>query len=227
MVIEWMAGKCLKEWSCNKIALTLTQWGVPTPLHTRNIHGKPPSQVWHGSTVYNILTHRLYIGEAYANRFKREENPRTKKPWMVIRPEEEWIPLQNVAPAILSREVFEKVQEQLTINKQEALRRNKPDTPKEDLGLLRAGYAKCGICGYTMSALRRSGTSNGQKKQPQYTCCRRLGGDCAIYNHHTIIGIPVLDREVREKIREVVLDPSQVREMVNFHRAKPKPVIDV
>src|SRR5439155_11102868 len=39
--------------------------------------------------------------------------------------------------------------------------------------------------------------------------------------------IPVLDRDVREKIREVVLNPSRIRNMVAVHRAKPKPVINV
>ncbi len=213
MIIQWMCDRCLEGWSCRKIAFQLTEMNVPTPLHNKTIHGKPVSNVWHPSTVYDILTHRIYIGEVIANRYKKVENAKTKKVSMVRRPVEEHVLLPDgTAPPILTRAVFEAVQAQLAVNKKDALRHNK--APKEDIGLLRAGYAKCGICGHTLVVYRRGKTYNGQAQEPQYACCRRFGRDELIYNHNTIITMSVLDKGAIEKIIEVVLDPEQVRDAV-------------
>jgi site-specific DNA recombinase len=226
LVVDWMGDRCLEGWSCRKIAFELTEMGVPTPLHKKTIHGKPVSNVWHPSTVYDILTHRIYIGEVVANRYKRSENPRTKKINMVRRPVNEHVLLpEGIAPPLLTREKFEAIQRQLEVNKQEALRRNGLSTPKEEMGLLRAGHAKCGICGYTLNVLRRGNTYGGHKQEPQYACCRRFGSSSLLHNHNTIITMSVLDSATVEKIREVLLDPKQIRQQIELRRYVPKPVV--
>lgn len=226
MIVEWITDRYLHGWAIVKIARTLTEWRVPSPGSKKKIHGQPVANVWHPQTIHDILTHRIYIGEVWANRFKRVENPKTGKGNMVERPQEEWILLEGLAPPILTREIFQAVQKQLEINKQEALRRTKADTPKEEIGLLRAGYAKCGICGRSMLVYRRGKVVKGHKQEPQYACCQRLGGDNTKKNHHTMVTMSVLDAAVREAIRDVVLDPLQVRASVDEQRAKPKPAID-
>ena len=225
-IINWMGDRCLEGWSCVKIALTLTEMGVPSPNHKKTIHGKPVSNVWHPSTVYNLLTSEIYIGRVYANKYKKGENPRTKKINMFPRPKEEWVLLEGIAPPIFTPEKFDAIQRQLEVNKLENLTRMRPDSPKEEYGLLRAGFAKCGICGRTMHVFRRGRTHQGHKQAPQYACCQHFGGTDPLRNHHTIITMSVLDRAVRAKIREVVLDPSRVREIVALQRLVPKPVID-
>ena len=177
--------------------------------------------------TYDTLTSEIYIGRVYANKYKKGENPRTKKINMFPRPKEEWVLLEGIAPPIFTYEKFDAIQKQLEVNKLENLTRMRADTPKEEYGLLRAGYARCGICGRTMHVLRRGNTYGGQTQPPQYACCQRFGGTDPIRNHHTIITMSVLDRGVRAKIREVVLDPAQVREKVARQRATPKPVVDV
>lgn len=226
MIIDWMVDRCLNGWSCSKIAKTLTEWGVPTPLHKRVIRGKPVANVWHPSTVHDILTHSIYIGQVWANRYKRAENPRTKKVNTISRPKEDWVLLEGLAPPLMSVEKFEAIQAQLLINRQDALRNSRTDRPKEEYGLLRAGYATCGICSRRLNVVRRGNIYGGRKQEPQYWCCQRLGGAGLVQNHNTMITLSVLDKVVREKIREVVLDPSQVREKVMLLRTAPKPVID-
>lgn len=226
MVVNWMGDRCLEGWSCTKIARTLTEMGIPSPNHRKTIHGKPVSNVWHPSTVYDILTAEIYIGRVYVNKYRRGENPRTGKINMFPRPKEEWILLEGLAPPIMSGGKFEAIQKQLLTNRQEALRHSAPERSEEEYGLLRAGYAKCGICGRTMNALRRGNVYGGHKQEPQYACCQRSGGNDPIKNHHTIITMSVLDRGVLEKIRQIVLDPSQVREKVALQRSAPKPAID-
>jgi DNA invertase Pin-like site-specific DNA recombinase len=226
LVIDWMGDLCLEGWSCRKIAFALTEMGIPTPLHNKTIHGKPVSNVWHPSTVYDILTHRIYIGEVVANRYKRSENPRTKKINMVRRPVNEHVHLpEGIAPPLLTREKFEAIQRRLEVNKQEALRRNGLSAPKEEMGLLRAGHAKCGICGHTLIVLRRGNTYGGHKQAPQYACCRRFGSNSLLYNHNTIITMSVLDNLAVEKIREVLLDPEQVRQQIELRKYCAKPVV--
>lgn len=150
-VINWMGDKCLEGWSCARIARYLTEMGVPCPNHKKTIHGKPVSNVWHPSTAYNILTSEIYIGRVHANKYKKGENTRTKKINMFPRPKEEWILLEGIAPLIFTREKFDAIQKQLEVNKLENMTRMRQDTPKEEYGLVRAGYARCGICGRTMN----------------------------------------------------------------------------
>jgi DNA invertase Pin-like site-specific DNA recombinase len=224
-VVVWIYDRALEGWSIRKIAFTLTEMGIPVPDAKLTRKGQAPSNVWHPSTVHAILTSHIYTGEVIANRYKNIENATTKKRFMQKRPETDWVYLpEGIAPPIVTVEVFEAVQKQLAVNKQDALRRTDPDTPKEDLGILRAGYCKCGICGRTMSVNRRS-FSDGST-QPQYRCKYRMGSQDIAYNHITSISVPLLDKAAAEKIREIVNDPAQVRERVAERRAAPKVVVD-
>lgn len=224
-VVIWIYDQILEGWSCRKIAFTLTEMGVPSPQHKRIIKGRQVSNIWHPSTVYQILTHRIYIGEVVANRFKKIENEKTRKATSTKRPEEEWVILpEGTAPPIISRVVFEAVSRQLEINKQEARRHNK--APKEEMGILRAGYAKCGICGHNLSVYRRGNTYNGRTLEPQYACTRRLGRDDILHNHFTAITMGLLDKAAWQKAVEVILDPAQVREQVVIFRQQHQPVIN-
>jgi DNA invertase Pin-like site-specific DNA recombinase len=224
-VVIWIYDRAIEGWSVRKIARTLTEMNIPVPDTTRRRNGQTDSNIWHPSTVHAILTSPIYMGVVIANRYKNAENEKSKKPNMHKRPEEEWVYLpEGVAPAIVSKEVFEAVQKQLSINKQDALRHTDPDTPKEDLGILRAGYCKCGICGRTMTVLHRrfaDGTT-----QPQYNCKQKLGSKDAVHNHMTAISVALLDRAAVKKIRTVILDPCQVREQVELRRQMPKPVVN-
>jgi DNA invertase Pin-like site-specific DNA recombinase len=193
--------------SLRKIAMNLNDLGIPTPQSAQR-KGTPH---WRECTIRFIATNRLYIGEVWANKFKRVGNT------MVKRPKEEWIRMPD-APALIDVETFEEIQEQFTYNKQESIRNNR--NPKNQLGLLRAGYCKCGICNGTMQVIptdNRPGTF-------AYCCRRKTGGAHGIVkNHRTQIHMTLVDAAAREKIIESVNNPELVRAKVEELRKENKP----
>src|SRR2546423_821223 len=88
--------------------------GIPTPSHP----WKAQEAFWRESTVYGMLTCRAYIGETVVNKTTRRKGKTVK------RSPEEWVVLTDIAPPLISKERFAKVQEQLAMNKEEALRNN-------------------------------------------------------------------------------------------------------
>src|SRR5215469_4724548 len=95
------------------IFITLNELGVPPPRKPK----KHTTAHWQKGSIYRILTCRDYIGEAYANKTRTINGKVVKVP----RDEQILLP-QGVVPPIISKEVFEMVQVQLEINKQECLR---------------------------------------------------------------------------------------------------------
>ena len=122
-----------------------------------------------------MLINPLYMGKAVVNRYKKEKGKTT------LRPKEENACLgDGLVPPIVSQEMFEAVQKQLAINKQDSLRNNKAQ--ESDLGILRAGYCHCGICGRTMT-IRYPKPPN----KPFYRCQKRTGREELIHNHDLFI----------------------------------------
>src|SRR5439155_6777347 len=120
----------------------------------------------------------------------------------------------DIAPPLISKEQFEKVQEQLAMNKEEALRNNKHPN---QLGLLRSRCV-CGICGGKMAVKYRPETDTRHKTS--YSCYVKNGKEGRVHHHSTVIPLHVLDALAWEKIVEVLTHPEQVRERVNHLRAQ-------
>ncbi len=141
---------------------------------------------------------------------------------IIERPKEEWVRLPD-CPALLDTATFEKIQEQLTMNKEDSLRNNKhPDA----LALLRGSHIFCGVCGRQMQVVYVD-------KEPirhdthRYRCNRKLtkSSDASL-NHRTQIHVPTLDADVVKHIIEVVKHPEFVRARVEELRVQNKPVVD-
>jgi site-specific DNA recombinase len=90
-----------------------------------NASGTPPQHAtrWGKSSVYRILRNETYVGQAYYNRRQREEPKeltaehrarRNKKTLLRMRQESEWIPID--VPAVIERELFERVEAKLREN---------------------------------------------------------------------------------------------------------------
>jgi site-specific DNA recombinase len=127
------------------VARQLTALGLPTP------NGKPR---WHVSTVRGILTNPAYIGTTHANRTRTVPAKRRKSALQpvgpgqgrALRPEEEWIPIS--VPAVVTQEVFDRVQAKLSNNQQMSPRNNKA------YDYLLRGLVSCGHC--RLSAMGRT-----------------------------------------------------------------------
>jgi site-specific DNA recombinase len=136
--------------SCRQIAKRLNASHTPTPS------GK--NQVWHPATVSSILTNRVYAGEARYN-YRQPVVPRYRKlataqrhelkTGRSYRPETDWV--WSAAPAMISRELFEKAQIQLQRNAELARKTYQPACRRYLLRRL----VKCGECGLAMTCTRQ------------------------------------------------------------------------
>jgi len=196
------------------IAIALNELRVPTPC-------KPKKGIscWDATTVRRIAENPINIGEVWVNRYTRVGKT------MKERPKEEWILLPpGTAPALIDRETYESIMQQIAYNKQEALRNNQH---KDDLGLLRAGYIFCGVCNRRLTVKYASKVDEKDGSKPLYRCYRKEGEAMHLSrNHRTAIRVYGMDEVVKEKIREALLKPEEVRAKVAEIRRKNKPVVN-
>ena len=142
-----------EQLSCRQITKRLNAAKTPTPT------GK--NVVWQPATVRNILTNRVYTGQARYNyrqpvlpqsRKKGKHRLQYLKTGRSYRAESEWV--WSDAPAIISVELFDKAQLQLQRNAAIARKMYQPTSRRYLLRTL----VKCGECGLGMVCIRqRSG----------------------------------------------------------------------
>jgi site-specific DNA recombinase len=179
---------------------------------------------WLPETLKRIVSNPILYGEVYANRYKQVARRKSKNGKQVsvevMRPCEEWVRLPD-APAVISKETFDRIQSQIKSNKAESIRNNK----QENVGLLRAGYIFCGVCGNAMHVAPPSKAERGFIHR--YCCRRDAGGNLGIeYNHRTQISIKLIETEAKAKIVEMLLRPELVGAKVEEIRDELKPTFD-
>ena len=212
-VVRFIHELFLADVSIRGIVNKLNSLHIPPP-------GKPRKGVahWQASTVYHILIAREYIGEAHVNKWKREGKR------LLRQSAEQMTPLpEGVCPAILDKDAFAQVQQRLAFNKQDSLRNNKHP---QDLGILRAGFVYCGICGRRLSVKHHNPTPTNARRKPEYVCQTRTGKQELTVNHFTGISVHILDQAAWQKALEVIADPAQVRARVAALREANTPQID-
>jgi site-specific DNA recombinase len=124
------------------VGKALERMGVLTP------RGRP---YWSGCSVRAILRDPTYTGLAYGNRYHCMPAKGRVSPLLplgpghshVLRDREEWVPIP--VPAIVSEEVYQRVQDKLAHNQQRAAR----NTHQE---YLLRGHVSCGLCRLTAGA---------------------------------------------------------------------------
>lgn len=158
--------------SFTKIACVLNEKNIPSPGKIRFLRGltkaeKYENAVWCRKTVSKICSDQVYIGNRVHGTVKRDKVGLDKK----RRKEDEWKVIANAHPAIISNEVYEKVQE---INLDELQRRKGFEQRigfDEDYRELFRGKVFCGDCHSVMSA--RKGCARRNAKTPSriyYEC---------------------------------------------------------
>lgn len=95
----------------NAIAKQLNEEGIPSPGKLRYERGRPEwkhtrTPSGSGGTIRKITGDMVYTGCRIHGKIKRERLGGDKK----RRPPEDWQILENAHPAIVSKELFEKVQ---------------------------------------------------------------------------------------------------------------------
>lgn len=151
--------------TCRQITKRLNEAQIPTPTGHNT--------VWQAATVSNILTHRVYAGQARYNyrqpglpRYRQHAGAprRTLKTGRHYRPESDWI--WSDAPPLISPELFEKAQVQLQRNAAAARKLYQPSSHRYLLRTL----VKCGDCGLAMNCSRQ--TSVSKRAEYLYYACR-------------------------------------------------------
>jgi hypothetical protein len=139
--------------SCRPIAKPLNATHTPTPSGRKG--------VWLPGGVRNMLSNRIYLGEARYN-YRQSVAPRSRKlrsavapaekPGRRYRAESEWV--WREAPALISRALCEKAQRQLQHNAALALRHYQPTSERYLLRRL----VTCGECGVRLNGSRQQST---------------------------------------------------------------------
>lgn len=178
---DYAAGTTIRQ-----IAASLTAENIPPPV--------PTSNRWHFTTIRNILLNPSYKGEAYGWGFRRASpgGSQTFDPARGIAMPE------GTIPAIIDPATWNHAQDRLALNKQRARRNAK----HPESALLRGGFAKCGYCGWSMTARPRT---NGKY---EYVCgqSRLVGCDCP---KPTISALKI-DRTAWEQVRRFLLHPDVI-----------------
>ena len=149
-----------------KITGILLDEQVPTPgwlNYTRygtfaNIYADAPEKkryAWTVAQVKSIVKNETYIGNS-VHGIQTNISYKSKK--KIRKPPEEWLRIENTHEAIIPKEVFEQVQEQI------ASRRRKMKTATTQIF---SGLVKCADCGWSMSY----GTNNSNNKPFHYFVC--------------------------------------------------------
>jgi site-specific DNA recombinase len=107
------------------IARTLNEIGIPTKTGSK----------WSARTLYNMAGNPGYVGMTYYGQTQGSRRTKVTK-----KPESDWVPLPGITPPIISKELFDWVQEIRRRNRE----LHKVKTKQE---YLLRGHAYCGHCG--------------------------------------------------------------------------------
>ena len=171
------------------IARKLSDEGIEPPsiYNKRNIKKTYTTNLWGLSTINKILSNPIYIGNLVQRKFDKVSYKSKKK---IKLNKDQWIVIENAVEPIISKEIFEKVQEMK--NKNVANFNKKYD-------YLLKGLAQCGDCGRTMTVRRRKIKRKYKEDSIEtYYCCtnniRYRNGVCSLHYFN------------EEKLNKIVMD---------------------
>ena len=152
------------------ITRILVEEKVPTPGWLNyerygtfaNIYAGAPAEkayAWTIAQVKSILKEETYIGHSIHN---KQSNISFKNKKKVRKPQEEWYRVENTHEAIISEEVFQKVQELIASRR----RRQKNGTTQ-----IFSGLVKCADCGWSLAY----GVNSQNKNRYAHYHCRKYG----------------------------------------------------
>lgn len=146
-IFEWIASGV----GTSMVAHRLTKQGVPIPsiykkerranLQTELNHG---NGIWRPQTVKGIASDKMYLGHMVQGRWKKQSYNSKR---LLKLPESQWIVVENTHEPIVTQELYDKVQEELSKNKRYAAKNEKKH--------LFQGLLTCKECGHNMSILKK------------------------------------------------------------------------
>jgi site-specific DNA recombinase len=206
MIFDWYVNgdEYGKPISLHNILCKLMALGIPTRGdREKHVAKKRGVGVWSDAMIRHILKNETYTGTWYYGKIKMindgNESVRKPKPKcgfgkQVPRPEEEWIAVS--VPEVISREMFDKVQERLQMNLEQAKRNTKRE-------YLMARGLRCATCGYTFVGRTRT------ERNRYYYCngTRRMPRVC----NTPAFRVDDLDNTIWGWVRALLEDPENIR----------------
>lgn len=191
-----------------RIAMILNEEKVPCPSEYKRLMGQRYTNskkldstcYWTYSTVHRILQNEMYLGNMVQGRYIRPTmHGKAKKA-----DPSAWIVAEGTHEAIVSRELWDAVQAQITQNTRT------PDF-SQNVGLF-AGFIKCADCGRAMVKKRRG-------DRLYYSCgsYRRYGA--AICSSHSICH-DILESVIRSDLNQIIRAANDLEKIVRDNRKK-------
>ena len=212
-IVKMIFDMTLDGYSPGKIADRLNAMGVLTPLQYKRSIGfkcnigywKGEEPLWVAPTVWRILTNELYVGNLVQGK-SRKINYKVKKSLPVD--EEEWIRIADTHEPIVTKAVFDRVQD--------LLKTDTRTSPHEEKVGIFAGMVKCGDCGQNMVIRVRR---KGNHKYTYYTCSTAKAGDGC--SHH-LINADKLERIVLSAVQNQLRLLLNTEELISEVECIPK-----
>jgi site-specific DNA recombinase len=182
--------------SLRGIVAALAERGIPSPT------GKPR---WAVPPVRELLLRPTYTGTGVAYRRRYQRRPGggyASRPGTA----EEQILLPDIAPPIVTPEEQAAVRERLVHNRANATRNN----TRPEATLLRAGFIRCGHCGWAMHA------DWNVKHGALYRCCRGMREEESCRSHSILAKL--VDPAVWARVEAVLGDPRIIASAVERRR---------
>lgn len=198
-IYQWVA---YRQLSIRGVVHRLRELGIDSPAagkRTYKAEGRAPR--WGHGVVRRILEEPSYKGEAYAWRWKRVGKTGAR----VLRPESEWVRLpEEACPPLVTRELWDAVQQQLASNRGEKTR-------NAARPYLLRGVVRCAVCGRAM----RSSPEHGRRT---YRCSSRetAEGKCGGGR----VAADQLEAWAWGHVAEVLRNPSLIAAEVERRRAQ-------
>ncbi len=211
-VVIFIFESAAKGVTIRQIGQRLNEIGIPTPYESKGMKAKNAKDIplWQPPVISRMLKNSDYWGEH--REFKtRSLGKQPGKKYHVRQKNEAAEQIIIPCPAIISKKLAEKAQEQIRRNYREAGRNNQH--PEESL--LRSGLAKCGHCNGNLIVYRdKRKNTDPLGYYAMYTCGVHIGslGRCPGCN----IPVSVLDDAAKQKVIEIIRDSRQVEEKVSL-----------
>ncbi len=201
----------LNGMTASMIARILTDEGIepPSVYNRKNIKKTYTTNLWKISSVNHILNNEVYIGNIVQRQFDKVNYKSKKK---IKLPKEQWIIAENMHEPIISKEIFEQVQN---------IKKLKSGVGKKKYDYLLKGLVYCSECGAKMT-VRKSYKKN--KKKPfidkPYFCCKTnidyRNGTCSLHYFQE----EKLNKIVLKRLKAMITRYSNKEDLENKYNSK-------
>ncbi len=208
-IVKIIYDRYLKGDSLKVIADYLTSQGIPTPMK---------KEIWTSHTIRSILSNEKYMGDALINKkytvdflSKKVKTNNGERPKYYV---------ENNHPAIIDRNTFNKVQEELA--RRSGKRKVKFVGTKTEQGKYSSKYALtellvCGECGTPYR--RCTWTTREKTKKVVWRCISRLDYGKKYCKHSPSIEESVLQNAIMDAIMKMAKENADVLKTLKSHIA--------